>query len=207
VDDASGTAIEHSEGAMTDTDGPGPADVAPAAILYDLALEYSERAQRAEAALVAAFAAEAAALVAETGPITVDDDDDEQLELRADGVFMGAVLDSDSGDWVAIETPEDVVRYYDPTDVFLDLAAAIAESFPGVEDEVAGWAVAPDRVTDVRTAPEDAPGPASMDRDAEPGAAGPAESATMTMLRDLQRSGALSDADVERLRSDLHLKG
>lgn len=192
---------------MSETGRPRPADVTPAAILYDLALEFSERAQRAEAALIAAFTAEAAALVAETGPITVDDDDDEQLELRGDGVFTGAVLDSDSGDWVAIDTPEDVVRYYDPTDIFLDLAEAIAESFPGVEDEVAGWAVAQARPTEARMAPEDTPGSSSTDRDGEPAPAGSGESATMTMLRDLQRSGALSDADVERLRSDLHLKG
>jgi hypothetical protein len=192
---------------MSDTGGAAPGGVTPAAILYDLALEFSERAQRAEAALLAAFSAEAAALMAQTGPITVDDDDDEQLELRADGVFAGAVLDSDSGDWVAIGTPEDIVRYYDPTDVFLDLAEAIADRFPGVEDEVAGWAVAPDRLADTRTAPDDTPAPASTDREGEPAPAGPAESATMTMLRDLQRSGALSDADVERLRSDLHLGG
>lgn len=191
---------------MSDTRGPSPADLPPAATLYDLALEFSERAQQAEAALLAAFSARAAALAAEIGPITVNDDDDEQLELRADGVFAGTVLDSDSGDWVGIETPAEVVRYYDPTDVFLDLADAIAGRFPEVDEVVAGTAVGLDRPMPPRSAPGDVPGPSSMDRDAENGAAQPDESATMAMLRDLRRSGALSDADVERLRSDLHLE-
>lgn len=191
---------------MSDTGGSNPADLPPATTLYDLALEFSERAQRAEAALLAAFTAQAAALAEEIGPITVDSDDDEQLELRADGVFAGTVLDSDSGDWVVIETPAEVVRYYDPTDVFLDLADAIAARFPEVDEVADVSADALDRLVTARQAPEDEPGPGSMGRDAEDGAAQPDESATMTMLRDLRRSGALSDADVERLRSDLHLE-
>jgi hypothetical protein len=34
--------------------------------------------------------------------------------------------------WTELTAGEDVVRFYDPTDVFGDLADAVAESFPGV---------------------------------------------------------------------------
>ena len=39
------------------------------------------------------------------------------------------------GGWTDIATPDAIVRYYDPTDVFGDLAEAIADAYPGVTDE------------------------------------------------------------------------
>lgn len=174
------------------TNDLGPSSATEA--LRDLALEFKDRAQAAEAGLLAAFTARAASLAAGVAPIVFDDDDDERLVLTADGTFSGEVLDDASGTWVPVETPEDVVLYYDPTDIFLDLADALGERLDG------------DRAADAEA---EAPAPGS-DRDEphdeterEPAAAG--ESATMAMLRDLRKSGALSDADFERLRSDLHL--
>ena len=192
---------------MGDTDRPSRQAVPPSVALYDLALEFSDRAQQAEAALLAAFTARASALMPGIGPILLDDDDDERLELRADGLFAGAVLDEDSDDWIGIDTPEEVVRYYDPTDVFLDLADAIAERFPEVDDERgADGAVDTVRATAVPTPADGEPAPIVASRDGGTAPAEPTESATLTMLRDLRRSGALSDADFERLRSDLHLR-
>jgi hypothetical protein len=36
------------------------------------------------------------------------------------------------GSWKRLSSPDDMVEFYDPTDVFGDLAEAIAESFPHV---------------------------------------------------------------------------
>ncbi len=37
--------------------------------------------------------------------------------------------------WRRLETPDDLVEFYDPTDVFGDLAEALAESFPQVVED------------------------------------------------------------------------
>ena len=42
------------------------------------------------------------------------------------------MLSEESGNWEALEEPTQLVEYYDPTDVFSDLADAIAEAWPGV---------------------------------------------------------------------------
>ena len=61
------------------------------------------------------------------------DDEDERLVLGATGRFRAEVLPEDSnGQWRELTEPEDIVEFYDPTDVFGDLADALAEAFPSV---------------------------------------------------------------------------
>lgn len=165
--------------------------------LLALVREYADRAQAAEAQLLAAFSARAAASAVAVGPIVVDDDDDERLLLRADGVLAGEVLDDDTGVWLAVETAEEVVRYYDPTDIFLDLADALVERYPDLAADEVG-AMDPQRL------PTGGDGAmAASDSARDESAAAPPESATLTMLKDLHRSGVLSDADFEHLREQM----
>jgi len=101
--------------------------------LYDLALEYQERSQRSEAGLLDDFAEAASNLSARLGDLIVVDDDDERLTLTAGAGFRAEVVPEDAGgEWRTLETPEELVEFYDPTDVFGDLADALAEAWPAV---------------------------------------------------------------------------
>jgi hypothetical protein len=51
------------------------------------------------------------------------------------GGFRGRVVPEGEGGWAEISTPDAIVRYYDPTDVFGDLAEAIADAYPNISDE------------------------------------------------------------------------
>ena len=114
---------------------PMPTDTAGAAsALYDLALDYQERSQRAESGLLEGFEHAASDLLARLGTMTIVEDDDEQLTVGATG-FRGRVVPEGESRWQDLAGPEDIVRYYDPTDVFGDLAEAIAEAYPDVADE------------------------------------------------------------------------
>jgi len=62
----------------------------------------------------------------------VTEDDDERLVLATGARFRASVLSEESGKWEALEDPGSIVEYYDPTDVFSDLADAIAEAWPSV---------------------------------------------------------------------------
>ena len=108
-------------------------DEAAARRLYDLALEYQERSQRSEARLLDQFETASANLTARLGDLIVVDDDDERLTLTASGGFWAEVVPEESdGEWRTLETPEELVEFYDPTDVFGDLADALAEAWPSV---------------------------------------------------------------------------
>ena len=72
------------------------------------------------------------------GGLTIVDDEDERLTLQEDGRFHGEVVPEDEpGRWRQLDDADDVVQFYDPTDVFGDLAEAIAEAYPGVAPELA----------------------------------------------------------------------
>jgi hypothetical protein len=103
--------------------------------LVDLALDFAERAQAEEAALIAEFRERAAGLAEDVGPVVVENDEDERVILRSDGVLAGEVLDDATGSWLQVESPEEVASYYDPTDLFLDLADALVERFPELGPE------------------------------------------------------------------------
>ena len=119
-----------------------PEDVAPsddetaARRLYDLALEYQERSQRSEARLLDEFEAAAAGAAALVGDLVIVDDDDERLMLTATGAFRAEVVPEEAdGEWRTLSGPEELVEFYDPTDVFGDLADALAEAFPSVSPD------------------------------------------------------------------------
>jgi hypothetical protein len=124
----------------------GPPETADEAArrLYDLALTFQERSQHSEARLIEQFEGVAQDLASVVGDLMILDDEDERLWLKRNGRFEAEVVPerdeeetSRDGDWRRLETPDAVVEFYDPTDVFGDLAEALADSFPGVaEDEV-----------------------------------------------------------------------
>ncbi len=110
-----------------------------ARMLYDLALTFQERSQRAEARILDDFedAAENAAGV--LGDSMVLEDEDERLWFRSDGSFEAEVVpevEGGEGSWQALTSSEDLVQFYDPTDLFGDLAEALAEQFPSVAPEL-----------------------------------------------------------------------
>jgi hypothetical protein len=111
-------------------------DESAARRLYDLALEYQERSQRSESRLLDQFEAASANLTARLGDLVVVDDDDERLTLTANDGFRAEVVpEGAGGEWRTLETPEELVEFYDPTDVFGDLADALAEAWPSVAPE------------------------------------------------------------------------
>jgi len=106
-----------------------------AARLYDLALAFQERSQQTEAHLLEQFETAAASLASVLGDLIIVDDVDERLTLRASGTFAAEVVPEDeaeSGTWRKLDGPDDIVEFYDPTDVFGDLADALAEAFPSL---------------------------------------------------------------------------
>lgn len=124
-------------------------DEAGAALaLYELALDFQDRSQRAEAGLVGGFENAAIGLLGYIPTLAIVDDDDEHLEIAAGG-FRGRVIPEGETDWQDISTPDQIVRFYDPTDVFGDLAEALVDTYPAV-------AGAAEDVEDVEDAADDA---------------------------------------------------
>src|SRR3954469_627607 len=112
--------------------------------LYDLALEFQERSQRSEARLLEQFEEASSVLIGKIGDLIVNDDEDERLTLTRSGEFRAEVLTEEENEWRPLTTPEELVEYYDPTDVFGDLADALAEAFPSIAPEVAAFGEAED---------------------------------------------------------------
>jgi hypothetical protein len=103
--------------------------------LYDLALAFQERSQQTEAHLLEQFESAASQLTAVLGDLIIVDEVDERLTLRASGSFMAEVVpesEAEAGTWRKLEGPDDLVEFYDPTDVFGDLADTLAEAFPAL---------------------------------------------------------------------------
>ena len=119
-------------------------DESAARRLYDLALEYQERSQRNEARLLEDFETASAGLISVIGDLIIVDDDDERLTLTAGGRFRAEVIPEDSEEsWRTLDGAEELVEFYDPTDVFGDLADALAEAFPAVAPDLEGAASDP----------------------------------------------------------------
>jgi len=104
--------------------------------LYDLALEFQERSQRSESRLLEQFEDAAGLLSGRIGDLIINDDDDERLTLTSTGAFRAEVLTEEENEWRPLATADELVEYYDPTDVFGDLADALAEAFPSVAPEL-----------------------------------------------------------------------
>lgn len=112
-------------------------DESAARRLYDLALEYQERSQRNEARLLEDFESVSAGLISVIGDLVIVDDDDERLTLTAAGRFKAEVIPEDADDsWRTLDGADELVEFYDPTDVFGDLADALAEAFPAVAPDL-----------------------------------------------------------------------
>jgi hypothetical protein len=118
---------------------PAEADDAEAAAhqLYDIALTFQERSQITEAHLLEQFQATVAGLAGHLGDLIVIDDDDERLTLTGAGRIVAEVVpEGAEGEWRKLGTPEELVEFYDPTDVFGDIADAVAEAYPAVAPEL-----------------------------------------------------------------------
>jgi hypothetical protein len=103
--------------------------------LYDLALAFQERSQQTEAHLLEQFESAASSLTSILGDLVIVDDEDERLTLRASGSFTAEVVpesEAASGTWRKLDGPDDIVEFYDPTDIFGDLADTLAEAFPAL---------------------------------------------------------------------------
>jgi hypothetical protein len=124
--------------------------------LYDLALEYQERSQRTEARLLDDFEVAAATASNVIGDLVIVDDDDERLVLTRTGDFRAEVVPEETaGTWRTLTGPDELVEFYDPTDVFGDLADALAEAYPAVAPAEAGEPDAADDAVEAAVA-EDA---------------------------------------------------
>jgi hypothetical protein len=116
-------------------------DEAAARRLYDLALEFQERSQTNEARLLEQFEDAAEGASGLLGELVIVDDDDERLVLTAAGEFRAEVVPEEGdGTWRTLGDPDSLVEFYDPTDVFCDLADALAEAYPAVAPDYAGAA-------------------------------------------------------------------
>lgn len=120
-----------------------PADKPDAArLLYDLALTFQERSQLDQAQLLDDFQEVSAKVADVLGDSKVVEDEDERLWFRGTGAFEGEVVperdEEGEGEpeWQALTTPDDLVQFYDPTDLFGDLAEAIADAWPEVAPEL-----------------------------------------------------------------------
>jgi len=102
-----------------------------AASLYELALDFQDRSQRTEGGLIEQFENAATTLLSMVGTLVIVDDDDEHLSLGSGG-FRGRVIPEGGTTWQDISSPDQIVRYYDPTDIFGDLAEALADAYPAV---------------------------------------------------------------------------
>ena len=132
VDGADPYAAAADRWAARQPEGVAPADGRSAQVmLYELALDFQERSQRAESGLIEQFENAANALMSTVGSVVIVDDLDEHLEFGLPG-FRGRVIPEGDSGWTDLDTPESIVRFYDPTDVFGDLADAVAEAFPEV---------------------------------------------------------------------------
>ena len=109
--------------------------------LYDIALTFQERSQHSEARLIEQFQTATASLAPLLGDLLVLDDEDERLYFKSTGAFEAEVVPADDdddsagdGEWRKLLTPDEIVEFYDPTDVFGDFAEALAEHFPAVDE-------------------------------------------------------------------------
>ena len=111
--------------------------------MYDLALTFQEGSQFEQARLIDDFADRAAPAAAMLGDSKFVDDEDERLWLRSTGAIEGEVVPERDDEaeaapeWQPLPTSDDKVQFYDPTDIFGDLAEAIADSYPEVAPELA----------------------------------------------------------------------
>jgi len=142
--------------------------------LYDLALAFQERSQQTEAHLLEQFEAAAAQYSALLGDLIIVDDEDERLTLKASGSFAAEVIpeaEAESGQWRQLEGPDAIVEFYDPTDVFGDLADTLGEAFPSLTesdaDEDGEGEEESEDAEDAEDAEDSEPGEEAQDEDGD----------------------------------------
>jgi hypothetical protein len=108
-------------------------------LLADLARRFAERSRAREIDLLNEFELRAAGLTGVIGElIVVVDDDDERLVLGSNGHFAGSIVPKDRpGTWESLDWPDELVQFYDPADMFADLADALIEAYPSAADAAA----------------------------------------------------------------------
>jgi hypothetical protein len=122
--------------------------------MYNLALDFQEQSQRSEARLIEQFEESASRIAEHLGDLMIVDDEDERLMLGKNGRFRAEVLPEDAeGEWRELSGGDDLVEFYDPTDVFGDLADTLAEAYPGLAPEMGA-----DGAEDAEEAEADEPG-------------------------------------------------
>ena len=62
----------------------------------------------------------------------------ERLSLSSAGVKAEVIPEDAQDEWRTLGGADELVEFYDPTDVFGDLADALAEAFPSVAPELSG---------------------------------------------------------------------
>ncbi len=136
VDDAyAGAADSWAAGqpAVLDADDEEGAALA----MYNLALDYQERSQQNEARLLDQFEEVSSKLMDRLGDLIIVDDEDERLTLGRSGRFRAEVLPEDGGgEWRELTATDELVEFYDPTDIFGDLADSLAEAFPAIAPDL-----------------------------------------------------------------------
>ena len=154
ADDDAGTGVDDAYAGAADQWAAGQPEVpeandeqSAASALYELALDYQDRSQRTEAGLIEGFENAATGLLGMVGTVVIVDDDDEHLSLGAGG-FRGRVIPEGATSWQDISSPDQIVRYYDPTDIFGDLAEALADAYPALASEGEGESDADDKAED-----------------------------------------------------------
>jgi hypothetical protein len=91
-----------------------------------------------ESALVEDFETAVGETNRQVGDVVVVERSDERLILTRRGSFNGQVLPDDGNRaWQALTHPDDLVRFHDPTDLFGDVAEALANLFPGLDTDLA----------------------------------------------------------------------
>jgi hypothetical protein len=109
--------------------------------LYNLALDFQERSQQSEARLIEQFEEASSKIAGQLGDLPIVEDEDERLILTSTGRFRAEVIPEDAdGEWRELAGGDDLVEFYDPTDIFGDLADALAEAYPSVAPDLEGEA-------------------------------------------------------------------
>ncbi|CAN5805332.1 hypothetical protein BH24CHL6_BH24CHL6_11640 [soil metagenome] len=110
--------------------------------LYDLALNFQERSQHSEARLIEQFEVASADLARHLGDLLILDDEDERLWFKSNGSFEAEVVPQAEGEeeaarseWRRLSSPDELVEFYDPTDVFGDFAEALVETHPAIAED------------------------------------------------------------------------
>ncbi len=154
---------------------------------YDLALAFQERSQATEWRLIEQFQNVVRELSPQLGDLLILDDEKERVWLRATGNFEADVIPDDAKggtgetQWTHLRSANAMVEFYDPTDLFGDLAERIASLYPNAVPAHEGMAL--------NGVPAEASGDRLPDR--------------LRQLNEALEAGLITDAEHAEKRRDL----